>query len=408
MNNTFTFVGYLKPIKASDKFNPHSKNKFDSGWEIESLSFNMICDTNRHRLEIKSGKYPDDSKNKVYTVTKSYTDEKGIKHKGESIQVPFADRFKSEILDSIASFKKFIVDLEEPLKRQKLKNILDKFTEGTATVELMNETGCKTEAEAKQAYEESLKKRHEFIHEYDFLCYIETLLQSEEYKDKLFKVTGNVEYAYSESKDMFYRSFIPTKIYLASNDAKPQSMVNLNVFFNAESIDADSFNETNKYYLNAYIRQYAKGFVDNNISVPLTLVIDGSGSEDKLKKANLFKKRFSTFEDATWREVGLVCSVIDGAERIEITENDLTDEQKEDIECGLTTFEDIKRDLGGTTYGERVQEVRIESYARGFNQGGAQDTVYTDEDFDKPQREGLEEDDVDIFNEETIEDYDEI
>lgn len=397
MENTFTFVGKIKPIKKTDKFNPYSKTTFDSGWEIQRLSFNMICDTNRHILEIQSGKFTDDSKNTIYTLSKSYTDDNGVKHKCEPKQIPFIDRFNKDIIDSVASFKKFVVELDKPNHRNQLKNAIDNFKDGTITDEQMESLNCHSIEEVEKELKNSESKRHEFISEYDFLKCVNRILSDSNYEDKLFRVSGAVNYTYNPERDIFYQHLTPTKIYLVDDETEPQSIMNLQVFFNKDSLDTDSFENNGKYYLNGYLRQYAKDYVNHNISVPITLTIDGNGDEINLKKANLFKKRLTQFNEAEWKEIGLKCVAINGAERIEITEDDLTDEQKENIECGLTTFEAIKRDLGGTTFGDRICEIRVDSFAKGYTTGGAQDTVYIDEDFAKPQLDGLEDEDEDIF-----------
>lgn len=57
----------------------------------------------------------------------------------------------------------------------------------------------------------------------------------------------------------------------------------------------------------------------------------------------------------------------------------LSDEEKEDLECGLITMDDIRKDLGGNVYGERIKEYQFVKPAKGFVRG-RQDTVYTDDD----------------------------
>ena len=40
-------------------------------------------------------------------------------------------------------------------------------------------------------------------------------------------------------------------------------------------------------------------------------------------------------------------------------------EEKEDLECGLITMDDIRKDLGGNVYGERVKEYQITTKSNG-------------------------------------------
>ena len=57
----------------------------------------------------------------------------------------------------------------------------------------------------------------------------------------------------------------------------------------------------------------------------------------------------------------------------------LSDEQKEDLECGLITMDDIRRDMGGSVYGERIQEYQYLKVGRGYS-SGRKDTAYTADD----------------------------
>ena len=61
-------------------------------------------------------------------------------------------------------------------------------------------------------------------------------------------------------------------------------------------------------------------------------------------------------------------------------------------------FDDIRADLGGNVYGDRVQEYQFSKIARGFTKG-RNDTVYTAEDMViKPIEEKLPEGTDDLFD----------
>ena len=81
----------------------------------------------------------------------------------------------------------------------------------------------------------------------------------------------------------------------------------------------------------------------------------------------------------------------------EITEDMLTDEQKDDLECGLITMDDIRAELGGSVYGERIREYQFLKPAKGFTKG-RQDTVYAEDDMViKPLEEEVPEGTEDLF-----------
>lgn len=134
----------------------------------------------------------------------------------------------------------------------------------------------------------------------------------------------------------------------------------------------------------------------------MTFTIDGNGDDKANKKALGFKKKF-TFPDecsCDYREIGIVCDILDGAQKVELTEDMLTDEQKENLEYGLCTMEDIVKELGKDVYGDKITDIVINSLSRGYS-GGSKDTVYTDKDFCKPHIETVNNTDTDedIFDE---------
>ena len=75
------------------------------------------------------------------------------------------------------------------------------------------------------------------------------------------------------------------------------------------------------------------------------------------------------------------CNLLNGAQRKELDLDDLDEETRENIELGLITMEDVKRELGiSNTFGDRVQEYQIIGLMSGFAKG-ASDTAFTEEDF---------------------------
>ena len=91
--------------------------------------------------------------------------------------------------------------------------------------------------------------------------------------------------------------------------------------------------------------------------------------------------------------------MLDGAQKVELSEDMLTDEQKENLEFGLITMDEIRKELGKDIFGDRVTDIVIDSLCRGFS-GGAKDTAYSDKDFGKPRIETADTDDEeDIFEE---------
>lgn len=403
-------VGKISLGKETEKFKPYSETTYDSGWVKRRIMFNAICGDNRHLLTVDAGAFAD-GHGDVYTFSKGSVDANGNKVKGESLKIPFKDRLTSPKIAEVAEFKKFIFDLEKPNRRYKLEKAAEKIKEGTSlTDEELKELEIKSETDVKSALEKSNKKRHEFISEWDFVEFIKKVIDSGKYNDKKFYIKGSGNYQYSDKNERVYESYVPTRIYLADEDTEEYCTATINVLFNSESLDDMSVEEKGKYYVNGYMMQY-----DNNrkanIPCPVTITIpvaSGDVSDKDKKKVEAIKRKFSV-DDETWKELGVVVKMLNGAQKTEITDDMLTDEQKEDLECGLITLDDIRAELGGSVYGERVQEYQFDKISRGFTKG-RNDTVYTDDDMViRPIKEELPEGTEDLFEEENAdEDDDEI
>ena len=406
----FEMLGKISLGKETEKFHPYSETTYDSGWTKRKIMFNAICGDNRHLLTVDAGAFAD-GHGDVYTFSKGSVDANGNKVKGESLKIPFKDRLTSPKLAEVAEFKKFIFDLEKPNRRYKLEKAAEKIKEGTSlTDEELKELEIESETDVKSALEKSNKKRHEFISEWDFVEFIKKVIDSGKYNDKKFYIKGAGNYQYSDKNERVYESYVPTRIYLADEDAEEYCTATINVLFNRDSLDDMSVEEKGKYYVNGYMMQY-----DNNrkanIPCPVTITIpvapEDASDKDK-KRVEAIKRKF-TVEDETWKELGVVVKMLNGAQKVEITDDMLTDEQKDDLEWGLITLDDIRAELGGSVYGERVQEYQFDKIARGFTKG-RNDTVYTDDDMViRPIEEELPEGTEDLFEEENAdEDDDEI
>lgn len=400
----FEMTGKLSISKETEKFHPYTEKTYPSGWVRKQLLFNVTCGDNRHMLTVTAGAFAD-GHGDIYSFTKGGVDENGNKVKGESIQIPFKERLTSPRLAEIAEFKKFIIDLEQPGRRYKLQNMADKLHEGKElTDEELKAVGLESKDDVVTALEKSNKKRHEFISEWDYIDFIKKVIGSEKYKDKLFFIRGNGEYQYSDNQQKVYESYIPTRIYLATDDAEPSSTATINIIFNSESLDEMSVEEKGKYYVNGHMMEYDQNR-KANIPVPVTIVIPVPEDDEKgKKKAEAFKHKFMV-DDDTYKEYGAIVNMLNGAQKTEITEDMLTDEQRKDLDLGIITMDDIRDEIGGNVYGERIREYQLVKPARGFTKG-RQDTVWTDEDMIiKPIEEAIP-DSEDLFEDEVVDDDD--
>lgn len=399
----FEMIGKLSMPKETDNFKPYSEQTYDSGWVKRRLVFNAICGDNRHSLTVDAGAYADENKGVVYTFTKSYTDDNGNKVNGETIQIPFKERLTSPKIAEVAEFRKFVIDLEKPNRRYKLEKALDNVSHGgnmsdEDIAELELEDGSKETVE--KALKASKKKRHEYISAWDFAEFIKKVIDSGKYTNKKFLIRGKSEHSYSDDKEKFYENFVPQRIYLADDDAEEMSEATIVMVFGEDAV-IDAVEEKGRYYVNGYMMER-----DNNrkanIPVPVTIAIP-SASEDAdaktKKKVEVIKNKF-VVSGENFREYGAIVDMINGAQKTEITEDMLTDEQKEDLELEIITMDDIRAELG-SVYGERMKEYRFKKPARGYTKGSTE-TVYTTDDMvvksvaDEAVEDIFEDDDDDL------------
>ena len=375
MANQFEIVGKLSISKESEKFKPYEHTSFASGWAKGRLLFNVQAAENRHMLTTE-GMYKEDGTGTIYTFTKGkISPVTSVKTKGESLQVKWKDRNKPEILEQVAEFKKFVIDFEKQGRRYELEKALKKQEAGESVVEELETLGVEDLA---KAVEESKKKRKEFLSEYDFAEYLAKLLQSDKLKDKKFRILGEI--VYSEYNGKIYKKLVPQRVYLVNSDEEDISTAQITVYYNSESLDENSFDDTGKLYVNGFIRNY-DGQRKENIPCPIQLTIDGSKEDEKVQKFTKVMKSQFTVSDDSWKEFGVKVKLLDGAQKVEITEEMLSDFQKEMLELEVITMDEIRKEIGGDVYGERTQEMVIVNVARGYTKG-RKDSVFVDSDFE--------------------------
>ena len=364
MSNNISFVGKIRKIKDG-----YSEQEFSGGLVKRKLTFQALCGNSVQWLEVSALVWKDEKKNKVYTL-------KSVEGgKDEKLTVEWEDRLNPDVVASVPGYKRFVVDTDTFAKRRELED-----------------------AGLDEELEKSQKKRKEFIHESDFIDYLIKVLNNEKSKDMIFRINGTAEYSYGSKNDMYYRSFVPQKIFRVSDDTEQCCTGSMKLYFAEGAVDDTCVDKTGDYIINAFVDYY-----DQNAKMSAFAPISVKINKDH-KMANGFKKRFSKAEGDEIKELGVGVDFINGAKMVEITEDMLSDDQKESIADGMVTFEDIKAELGGTTFGDRVTEIRLIGLMKGYS-AGVRDTMYSIENLQKkpikdaPKSENVEEDveKVDIF-----------
>lgn len=362
MANNFSFVGYLRPIKDSETRKGFEIKNYDSGWMSEKLRFRVVSGDNTHFVEINQGRWKDENKNVIYGFSKS---ENG--KKGESFQVPWAKRNDPEMIEKMAGWKVFTVDLETFNHRKELE-----------------------EAGETEALEAANKKRKHFLAGTEFCEYVNKVVNSEKTADMKFRVNGTVTYSYSEKSDRYYSNYEVNKIYRVDDNAEVSDEMNIDFYFSEDAFDDTDYAETGKAVVSGYT-QYYNSSVKRNCFAPIDLVIRFGTDENGMETMAYWKDIFTEFEDDSVRHAVLKCDEINGAQRIQVTYDDLSDKTKRAIKVGAKKLEDALREAGGTVFGDKIQEIRLIEFGRGFSD--AETTNYEVEDLIKKPIV-----DIDIFD----------
>lgn len=361
MANQFLIYGKISPIKETEKFKPIDRNTYESSkWTNTNVRFNVISNTNRIMCMTQGGKYIDDAKN----IVKTFGKDPDANGKRPMIEIPWAKRLDQDQIDKVAGFRHFVVDLDNRVTRSNLVNLVKAFEKGEVTDEMINETGYDTLEAAKEALEKSNKRKHTFITEWDFAEYMAKVVVSDKIKGKIFRITGTQEIQYSKGK--FYSNYKINRVELA-NDAEMSAAMNVDFFFADDCIDE----EDGIARINGWSTYYDSGLKKSGF-YPMCIVSRGGEKEIKGLKRKL------SVGECEIANIGLVVNIIDGAEVLPITYDDLSDEDKADIDDGFITLEEIQRASNGGKIGDRITELRYS----GLNprKRTVEDTTYTVED----------------------------
>lgn len=356
------FIGKLRKLKE----NGYTEQEFSGGLIKKRLRCQMICGDNVQWLEVSALVWKDEKKNKIYTL-------KAVENgKDEKMEVQWNDRFNEDVINSVAGYKKWVVDTDFYAHRKELEdNGLD------------------------DELEKSKKKRKEFLHASDFIDYLRKILDNEMSKEMVFRVTGNMDFSYSEKQDTYYRTFTPQKITRVPDDTKQICEGSMKVYFSENAVDDTMADETGDIVFNAYTQSYFSN-IKGNAFVPMSFTI----SKDA-EMAEGFKMLFGDVEDERVMELGIIVDFINGSQRVEITEDMLTDKQKKMIAMKMTTLEKISEELGGSVYGDKVTKVVLKDLMRGYS-GGTEETAY--EITDLVKKPIKQEETVDLFSDDNEDD----
>lgn len=192
-----------------------------------------------------------------------------------------------------------------------------------------------------------------FINSYDMVEYLAEVLPS--HKGKI-KVIGDFKRRYYNGKP--YDSYEIQSVYAAREDEKPKLTVTFDIFYNKESLDKSDVKDK-KVFLNGYFSQYIDKPTGTKY-LPQTFVFDFTKydlNQEKHKKLYDYKMKYLTVGKNDMHHLKWETRLFNGSEDVEMTEDMLTDAQREQIELGIRTLDDFKPSKG--VLGEKVKEFRL-------------------------------------------------
>lgn len=244
----------------------------------------------------------------------------------EKMEIPWDERTKSDRINSVASYRKHYITLDDELK--------------------------------------------EFITPYDAICFLEEHLKI---VTGQVRVTGSMEkepYISKDGEQRFIDRFVIQNIREVDDAEKPRLSIDMDLFYNKEMVDKNDFKSEKKIAVDGYVCQYLRGTkaiskivedVGQEVFMPQKAVL--SVAKFDLKN-ELHKKVIASRVDelttqsnkklyhCRWR-----CSLVSGAEEVEFDESQLTPKQKRQIELGESTLDDFKPN--GRINGPRIYELRL-------------------------------------------------
>ena len=310
--NKFEIVGKLSKAK-SDKIVFFEEKTSENGWLSRTLKFNVKSENNTFLMEVRDGRSKDDSKAFIYSSIK--------KEDGKYENVKFLHKDKEQYIPQLAEFKKSVI-------------VFDK------------------------------DNRLEFATQFDLALALKDIIENEEYADTTFKVVGDIVYSRYNGKE--YKKMIPTRIYVT--DQEEVAAGTIEILFGEEAFDDTSYEDNKIAYINGYVANYdsaAKKQLAFSQQIEYNFEkIHG----DNADKAHSILKRIFNVSDEELHKIGFKVEHINGATSVPFTIDMATDEEKEMVDLGFMTIEDLKSQYGAGK-GNFVTKVAATGLAKGYANG---------------------------------------
>lgn len=233
----------------------------------------------------------------------------------EKMDVDWDDRFDEDIIEKVANYRKYIVDLGD-------------------------EHGG----------------RQEFITAYDMIEHLREHLPN---YDGRVVVTGQFTRDWYAKKKTYFSKFRIQNVFAAPEERKNRLLLTMDLFYNKNSLDDSDFDENKKMTLDCYIEQYINKD-EGRKYVPIQVVFSGAKYDlenEKHKKLFDYKMKYIKVKNKNMVHIPWEIVLLRGAEEAEFDEFMLTDSQREQVELGIKSVDDFRPK--GNIYGDRIDEFRL-------------------------------------------------
>lgn len=378
--NNFNFVGTISVPKDTDKFKSLNVENVKNTWMKKVLTLNVNCGDSRHNIRVSDFGDIDVNKRNVYTMLN-----KNAEGKYTNVKIPFAERH--EKVNDVAHFRRFVLDTGDADERSYLYELQKKIKNGTATAEEMAKYNVSTTEDVDALIEKSYSNRKEFITEYDFIDAVYEAFTKNDFTGVKFKVSGNYQFTKNvndKGEVSYYTEYIPNRITRVKANEEVISEMSADIIYedsNAIQTVEDINGNKNSFfygYLVNYNKNYKKDVVGSQREISMAFAVNMSNLPEKAIERIKEKLDVMT-ATSKYKCMGIVVDCIDGSPTLNFTEDMLTEDEKLDIDCGITTFEEIRKEKGSVK-GDRIKEFRFNRIATGYN-SGAKDTNYNDSVF---------------------------
>lgn len=295
----------------------------DSGYKYSSLRLNVkVAEDNSVSMEAMGGYFPNRVDNVIRVGAKD--DPK------ERIEIAWVDRLKESILDAVHSMSLITIALERDVNNK-------------------------------------LVYKH-FLSWYDAIDYVQGHLQ----EGMRIKVRGNLTYS-EYNNTVQVRKNIQT-IFLANDEEKNHATFTQTILTQAGNADKSHAKEDKIIDIFANIVDYEKGIGGNRaFSYPFKLRLK-DGEE---KKSLAMVKVIVPDDKKILREITVEGHIVEGAEVTKFTADDIPDELRELIDCGIYTEEEILDKM--VVKGNRVMNMYIDKPAITVAKEGQPSTLMRDD-----------------------------